>query len=57
MFLLLFGKPKIKELFFDLLDNMLINIKSSYDIRLEKIMKIACTKAIKSGDNMSNIEI
>lgn len=53
---LLFGVPKIKELFYDLLDNI-NNIKSNYDTRLDKIMKIACTKAVKSGDHMSKIEI
>lgn len=53
---LLFGVPKIKELFYDLLDNI-NNIKSNYDTKLDKIMKIACTKAVKSGDHMSKIEI
>lgn len=54
---LIFGKPNIKDLFYDLLDNIQREIKSSYDIRVEKIMKIACTNAIKSGDNISNLEI
>ena len=54
---LIFGKPNIKDLFYDLLDNIQREITSSYDIRVEKIMKIACTNAIKSGDNISNLEI
>lgn len=54
---LIFGKPNIKDLFYDLLDNIQREIKSSYDIRVEKIMKIACTNAIKSGDSISNLEI
>lgn len=54
---LVFGKPNIKDLFYDLLDNIQTEIKSSYDIRVEKIMKIACTNAIKSGDHISNLEI
>lgn len=54
---LIFGKPNIKDLFYDLLDNIQREIKSSYDIRVEKIMKIACTNAIKSGDNINTLEI
>lgn len=54
---LVFGKPDIKKLFYDILDNMENNISSSYDMHIDKIMKIACTKAIKSGDSMSDIEI
>lgn len=53
---LIFGKPKIRDLFYDLIDNI-ISIKSSYDTKLDKIMKIACTNAIKSGDKMSDMEI
>lgn len=53
---LVFGKPKLKDLFFDLLDNI-SKVKSNYDVNLEKIMKIACTNAIKSGDSISRIEI
>lgn len=54
---LVFGKPDIKKLFYDILDNMDSEINSSYDIHIDKIMKIACTKAIKGGDTMSDIEI
>lgn len=53
---LIFGEPNIKELFYDLLDNI-HKIKSNYDTKLEKIMKIACTRAVKSGDHMSEAEI
>ncbi len=53
---LVFGKPNLKELFFDILDNT-NSIKSNYDMKLDKIMKLACTKAIKSGDNIGEIEI
>lgn len=53
---LIFGVPNIRELFYDLLDNI-NSIKSNYDTKLEKIMKIACTRAVKSGDHMSNPEI
>jgi len=53
---LVFGKPNLRELFFDILDNT-NKIKTNYDVKLDKIMKIACTKAIKSGDNIGKIEI
>lgn len=54
---MIFGKPNIKDLFIDLIDNLTHDIKSSYDTRVDKIMKLACSKAIKSGDRISNIEI
>lgn len=53
----LFGNPNIRNLFLDLLDSMDKNLKSSYDTRLDKLMKLACISAIKSGDKMSNLEI
>lgn len=54
---LVFGKPNIKNLFYDILDNMDNDVDSSYDFNLDRIMKLACTKAIKAGDSMSEIEI
>lgn len=54
---LVFGIPNIKRLFYDLLDNIESQIKSSYDINLEKIMKIACVNSIKAGDNLDDVEI
>lgn len=54
---MVFGEPKIKSLFLDVLDSLSTNIETSYDTKIEKIMKIACTNAIKSGDKMDNIEI
>ncbi len=54
---LIFGHPNIKTLFYDILDNMDRDISSNYDLYVDKIMKIACTKAIKSGDSMSELEI
>lgn len=53
----LFGIPQAKTFFLEVLDELKADLKSSYDIRLDKIMKIACTKAIKSGDTISNMEI
>ena len=54
---MLFGTPKSKDLFLDILDNLDSNIQSNYDTKMDKIMKIACTNAIKSGDKISDIEI
>lgn len=54
---IIFGKPQIKELFLTLIDSIKLDIKSSYEVKLDKIMKIACTNAIKSGDKIKNIEI
>lgn len=54
---LVFGKPNMEKLFFDVLDNIKEDIKSSYDLNTDKIAKIACSNAIKGGDKISNIEI
>lgn len=54
---MLFGKPKTKNLFLDILDGLSDNIKNNYETKIDKIMKISCTNAIKSGDKMDNLEI
>ncbi len=54
---IIFGHPDIKDLFMDVLDNIDIEPSSSYDLRVEKIMKIACVNSIKSGDNMEEKEM
>jgi len=54
---LIFGKPNSKSLFLDILDKLQYDVKSSYDLRLEKIIKMACTNAVKAGDNIGEIEI
>lgn len=54
---ILFGKPEVKKLFLELIDTIKLDIKSSYEVKLDKIIKIACTKAIKSGDKIVDIEI
>ena len=53
----LFGKPSLKTLLMDLLDNIHNNLKSSYDTKVDKLMKLACTSAIKGGDMISSLEI
>lgn len=54
---MLFGKPHVKKLFLDIIDTINLDITYNYETKLDKIIKMACTKAIKSGDNMNNIEI
>lgn len=54
---LVFGKPNIRNLFLEILDNIDNNIKSSYEVKLDKIMKLSCTNAVKSGDHLANIEV
>ena len=54
---ILFGKPQVKGFFLEIVDSLKSNIKSSYDMKLDKIIKISCTNAVKSGDRMKNIEI
>ncbi len=53
----LFGKPNVRNLFMDLLDNLDKDIKNSFETRLDKLMKLACTSSVKSGDKLSMIEI
>ena len=54
---ILFGKPQSKDLFLDILDTIGSDIRSGYEVKLDKIIKIACVNAIKSGDKMNDIEI
>ena len=54
---LIFGVPNARSLFLEILDNIKSDLKSSYDIKVEKIMKLACTSAIKANDRISNLEI
>ena len=54
---ILFGKPQVKTFFLELIDSLKSNINSSYEIKIDKIMKIACTNAIKSGDKITDLEI
>lgn len=54
---LVFGNPESKAMFIEILDNIHESLDTSYDLKAEKIMKIACVNAIKSGDEMGDIEI
>ncbi|WP_409227508.1 DNA mismatch repair endonuclease MutL [Gudongella sp. SC589] len=52
----IFGAPDSKRLFLDILDQLEENTLTSYETRLDKIMKMACTSAIKAGDNVDEME-
>ena len=54
---LIFGEPKIRNLFLDILDGLQEGIDNNYDTKIDKIMKISCTNAIKSGDKIGDLEI
>lgn len=54
---LIFGEPDSRRLFLDILDKLSSNIQSSYELRAEKVIKMACTTAIKAGYNIKGIEI
>ncbi|MGM0395558.1 MAG: DNA mismatch repair endonuclease MutL [Bacillota bacterium] len=54
---MIFGNPDSKRLFLDILDQLEERLPSSYETRLDRIMKLACTSAIKAGDNVADIEV
>lgn len=54
---MVFGEPRIRDLFLDVLDGLSSNIQSSYETKIDKIMKISCTNAIKGGDKIDDLEI
>ncbi|NMM62685.1 DNA mismatch repair endonuclease MutL [Clostridium sp. P21] len=55
---LVLGKPDIKNLFTDILEN-LKNMGSgeTWEVKYNAIAKLACKAAIKANDNLSNIEM
>lgn len=55
---LILGKPDIKNLFMDILDN-LKNMGSgqTWEIKYNSIAKLACKSAVKANDSLSNIEM
>lgn len=55
---LILGKPDIKNLFMDMLDN-LKNMGSgeAWEIKYNAIAKLACKSAVKANDSLSNIEM
>lgn len=54
---IIFGNPNLDELLENIIVNLDENIQTSYQLYLEKIMKIACVNSVKSGDNLNELEI
>lgn len=54
---MIFGSPDGRGLFIEILDGLEEGLTLPYEIRLDRIMKIACTKAVKAGDKLDNREI
>lgn len=54
---IIFGLPETKSIFIDIFDNLDLDIEHNYELKSNKIMKIACVNAIKSGDRMDELEI
>lgn len=54
---LVFGNPNGKDLFLDILDGLDEFEKGTYELRVEKIMKLACSSAVKAGDRLDPREI
>ncbi|MBS4535972.1 DNA mismatch repair endonuclease MutL [Clostridium sp. D2Q-14] len=54
---MVFGVPDGHKLFIEILDNLNNEINNRYELKVEKIMKMSCTNAIKAGDYIGKIEI
>ena len=55
---LIFIEVNVRELFFTILDSIKeVKKNSSLDIEMNKIIKNACVKSVKAGDNLHAIEI
>lgn len=54
---MIFGKPNSKSLFIEVLDKIDVKIMHNHELKLEKIIKLACTSAIKAGDSIKNMEV
>ena len=54
---ILFGNPQTGRFLLEILDTIEADMTNSYEAKIDKIIKIACGRAIKSGDNINDIEI
>ncbi|MDY0234498.1 MAG: DNA mismatch repair endonuclease MutL [Gudongella sp.] len=54
---MIFGKPDGVKLFMEILDELENKLPGVYDTRVHKIIKLACTSAIKAGDTVGYQEI
>lgn len=49
---MIFGKPDGVKLFMEILDELENKLPGAYETRVHKIIKLACTRAIKAGDSV-----
>jgi DNA mismatch repair protein MutL len=54
---ILFGKPVAESFFIELIEGLDENIKSNYQLQIERIIQQSCKNAIKAHDTLENIEI
>lgn len=54
---MLFGSPNLEIFIKDILANLEKEIATNYELKLDKIMKIACTNSVKAGQKLNDLEI
>lgn len=54
---MIFGFPTYVSFIRDIIDSLDDKIYSNYQADMWKVMKIACLKAVKAGDTLSNMEV
>ncbi len=54
---MLFGSPNLEIFIKDILVNLEKEIATNYELKLDKIMKIACTNSVKAGQKLNDLEI
>ncbi len=54
---MIFGVPSAKGFFIEILENIDEDVQHNYDIKTNRIIEIACKKAIKAHDKLVDIEI
>ncbi len=53
----IFGEPEAKNFFMEVVDHLQENIKSSYEVKMDNIISMACKQAIKAKEKLEPIEI
>ena len=54
---MIFGKPNGGKLFMEILDELENKLPGAYETRVDKIIKLSCTSAIKAGDSVGFAEM
>lgn len=54
---ILFGEPQAKSLFLEIIDGIDLTDKRNSQTLIDKIIKIACSQAIKAGDRICAMEV